>query len=123
VAEIEKIVLIYDGDSGLGAMVLDVLKKAMGREDCALCEITYSPIGKRRAWVACSARLGVPVEELHRDQLPESWGIGRADLPCIVGSGSDPRPRILLTAAEIAACAGSVEELERRLRKSMEPSD
>src|SRR4051794_29319114 len=73
----DRIILVYDADSGLGAMMLDVVKKLVGREDCALCEITYSPIGKRAAWSACEARLGVAVQELHRDQLPADWGIAR----------------------------------------------
>jgi hypothetical protein len=115
---IERIILIYNGDSGLMPMVLDVLKKAVGREDCPLCEITYSPVGKRRAWVACAARLGVPVEEMHRDQLPAAWGIDQ--LPCVVGStGSDP-PIVLLSSAEISECAGKVEELDQRLRRALE---
>jgi hypothetical protein len=49
-------------------MLADVVKKAFGREDCAPCEITYSPLGKRQAWQGCEARLGMPVRELHRDE-------------------------------------------------------
>jgi hypothetical protein len=95
-------------------MLLDALKKAAGREECELCEITYSPLGKRRGWAACAARLGVPVEELHRDELPR--GIARSELPCVMGrAGGDVRPVALLTRGEIAACRGSVQELERRL--------
>ena len=61
----ESLILVYDGDSGLRAMVLDVLKKSIGREECALCEITYSPVGQRGAWRACQRRLELPVSELH----------------------------------------------------------
>jgi hypothetical protein len=114
-----KIILVFNGDSGLRAILLDVLKKATGREDCALCEITYSPLGKRRAWAACERRLGVEVEQMHRDQLPAGWGIARADLPCILGRSGDDRPTVLLTRAEIASCQGSVAELERRLRQAV----
>jgi hypothetical protein len=59
---VSRIILVYNGDSGLGAMLLDVLRKAVGREDCALCEITYSPIGKRAPWTSREGRLGIPVE-------------------------------------------------------------
>jgi hypothetical protein len=45
----DRLILVYDGDSGLGAMLLDVVKKAVGREECALCEITHGPLGKRGA--------------------------------------------------------------------------
>lgn len=111
----DRLILVYDGDSGLGAMLLDVVKKAVGREDCALCEITYGPLGKRREWTACAARLGIAVEELHRDQLLPDWGITRQQLPCVLARVADERPSILLARDEIAACHGSVEALERRL--------
>lgn len=44
----DRVILVYDGDSGVRAMLMDVLEKATGREECALCEITYGPLGKRR---------------------------------------------------------------------------
>jgi hypothetical protein len=114
-----KIILVYNGDSGLRAILLDVLKKATGREDCSLCEITYSPIGKRREWAACERRLGVKVEEMHRDRLPPDWGIARSELPCVLGRNGSERPVVLLTRGQIDACRGSVAELERRLREAM----
>lgn len=117
---VDRIVLVYNGDSGLATMLLDVVKKATGREDCALCEIAYSPVGKRRAWAACEARLGVPVEELHRDKLPPAWGVARADLPCILGRMGDERPSVLLSRTDIAGCRRSAEQLERRLRAAID---
>ena len=119
-APVNRVILVYNADSGLRAMLLDVLKKAAGREDCALCEITYSPVGKRRAWAACESRLGVAVEELHRDQLPATWGIANAELPCILGAVGARPPFVLLPRSAIGACRGSVEQLERRLREAIE---
>ena len=112
-----RVILVYDGDSGLAAMLLDAVKKAVGREDCALCEIIYSPVGKKREWVACQRRLGVEVEELHRDRIPPSWGI--TELPCVLGRNGEARPAVLLDRGQIAACRGSVTELERRLRQAL----
>jgi hypothetical protein len=114
-----RVILVYNGDSGLGAMLLDVIKKAAGREDCALCEIVYSPVGKRRSWAACERRLGVAVEELHRDRVPAAWGIAPAELPCILGRAGQEVPFVLLTRADIDACRGSVEQLERRLHEAL----
>ena len=113
-----RVILVYNGDSGLRAMLLDAVKKAAGREDCALCEITYSPIGKKREWVACERRLGVKVEELHRDRIPPSWGI--TELPCILGRNGEERPAVLLDRAQIEACHGSISELEQRLRQALQ---
>lgn len=115
----DRIILVYNADSGLGALLLDVVKKAVGREDCSLCEITYSAVGKRAAWSACERRLGIPVEELHRDQLPPEWSIGASELPCILGRVDGERPYLLVSRAELAACAGRVDQLEARLREAL----
>jgi hypothetical protein len=116
---IERVILVYDGDSGVRALLLDVVKKAIGREDCPLCEITYGPLGKRRAWSACASRLGVAVEELHRDQLPAAWEIARDDLPCILARAGDEAPSVLLTREAIVSCRSSVEQLDRELRAAL----
>jgi hypothetical protein len=111
----DTVILVYSGVSGLRALLLDVLKKAVGREECSLCEITYSPVGMRRAWTQCAARLGVTVSEMHRDQLPEAWGIQSADLPCVLGRDRDAHPFVLLTRDHILACQRSPEALERAI--------
>lgn len=114
-----RLILVFDADSGLKAMLADVLKKALGREDCALCEITYSPLGKRQAWRACEARLGMPVRELHRDELPVGWGLEKAQLPCVLVQEGEAKPQTLLTKTQIAACDGRVDELERQVREAL----
>lgn len=111
----DRVILVYGGDSGLGAMLLDVLKKAVGREECALCEITYGPLGKRRAWRDCEARLGMVVDELHRDELPDAWNISGEELPCVLARTRSELPRILVSRREILSCRGSVEALESKL--------
>jgi hypothetical protein len=114
------VILVYDGDSGVRAMLLDVVKKAVGREECALCEITYSAVGKRSAWRKCESRLGVAVSELHRDRLPAEWGIARRELPCILARVRDERPFVLVSRDEISACRGSIEALERAVTTALE---
>jgi hypothetical protein len=116
---IESLTLVYAGDSGIRAILLDVLKKAAGREDCPLCEITYSPLGKRSAWKACQARLGLEVRERHRDDLPASWGIGEGELPCVVAHAAARTPIVLVRREEIMACRGSAESLERKIADAM----
>mgnify|MGYP001600966743 CR=1 FL=1 len=96
-------------------LIINSLKKAIGREECALCEIVYSPVGKRRAWGECAARLGVTVREMHRDELPEAWGIQGADLPCVLGRERDAHPFVLVTRDEILACQQNPEALERAI--------
>jgi len=111
----ETLLLVYDADSGLRAKLLDAVKKAVGREECALCEITYSPLGKRRAWTACEARLGLPVREVHRDEVPAAWGIGRHALPCILLQSGAATPTVLLHRSAIQQCGGDLDVLETQV--------
>ena len=115
----DAVILVYDGDSGLRAIALDVLKKAVGREDCALCEITNSPVGKRRAWAAYAKRLGVVVSELHRDELPAAWNVERAALPCVLRQRGGDLPMVLLTRDDIIGCQGRIDALEERLQQAL----
>lgn len=116
----DRLILVYDGNSGMRAMLLDVIKKAVGREDCPLCEITYAPTGKRSAWKACEARLGLPVEELHRDELPAAWNLAPKELPCILGRVGSELPFVLIGREEILACKASVDVLEQTIRAALD---
>jgi hypothetical protein len=116
----DRLILVYSGDSGVRAMLVDVLKKLVGREECALCEITYSPVGKRGEWLACEKRLGIIVDELHGDRLPDAWGIGRDQLPCILARAGEQMPFVLISRDEIATCRGSIEQLERRIGAALQ---
>ena len=101
-------------------MLLEALEKAVRIEECALCEITYTPIGKRRAWVRCAQRLGVIVDELHRDELPAEWGLARTELPCVLARVGAETPAVLLAREQIAECRGRVEQLETRLLDALD---
>lgn len=118
--KLDRIIFIYDADSGIAALLQDVVKKAIGREDCALCEITYGPLGKRPAWRQCEARLDVIIDELHRDQVPDAWGLAHTELPCILARRGDSLPFVLVPKSEIAQCHGSVDALEARVRAALE---
>ena len=107
------------GRTRLRAMLFDVVKKAAGREDCALCEITYGPLGKKDAWRSCEARLGLLVDELHRDRLPPEWGVDRRELPCVLARSGRETPFVLVTRDEIVACRGSIDGLERTIAQSL----
>lgn len=118
--KLDRIILVYDADSGIAALVHDIVKKALGREDCALCEITYGPLGKRSAWRQCAATLDIIVDELHRDRVPEAWGLPRAELPCILARHGDSLPAVLISKAEIELCRGSALALEARIRAALQ---
>lgn len=117
---IDRVILVFDADSGVLATLVDVVKKLSGREDCSLCELTYSALGPRPTWRACVARLPVVVEERHRDQIPPEWGLSRGMLPCVLGQSGEQRPTVLVSREALAACGGRLEALEDKLRAALE---
>jgi hypothetical protein len=106
---LDRVILVDEGDSGIGVLLLGFLKKAVSREECALCEIAHRPVGKRDAWRKFAARLGVVVDELHRDELRAGWGISRDELPCILSRRGSDVPRILVSREEVVSCRATLK--------------
>lgn len=111
----DSLILVYDGRSGMLAVLLDVAKKAVGTEECPLCEITYGPLGHRRTWKECAVRLSISIEELHRDQIPTTWNINPLQLPCILARVGEDLPSVLVTREEIIACQKNMNQLETKI--------
>ena len=113
-----RLLLIYRGDAGVIPMILDVLKKSVGIEECSLCHATFGPTGMKKAWNACEQSLEVPVVHLHRNEVPQDWRIREEDLPCILVDRAGARS-VLVDRAAIAACAGSPKRLEEAVRAAL----
>jgi hypothetical protein len=113
-----RLLLIYRGDAGLIPTILDVLKKSVGVEECPLCHATFGPTGMKKAWKECVQALEVPVEQLHRNQVPPGWQIREEDLPCILVERAGTRA-VLVDRAAITACEGSPERLEGAVRAAL----
>lgn len=118
----DRLIFVYNGDSGWVAMLQDAVKKAFGREECSLCEITYSPVGKRRAWLDCEKRLACAVEEMHRDRLPSSWGISPGQWPCILAQSGEKRPSLLVAKDALDRCERRPEALEALIAAALATS-
>jgi hypothetical protein len=114
-----RLFFVYNSASGPFAMLADAVKKAAGIEECALCEITHGPLGKRGDWARCERGLGVPIEIVHRDEVPPAWKIDVGALPCVLSDSGDDRPRVLLDKDEIASCAGNADALERLISRRL----
>jgi len=65
-------------------------------------------------------RLGIIVDELHRDRLPDAWGINRDQLPCILARTGEEMPFVVVSRDEIGTCRASIERLERRIGDALQ---
>lgn len=114
--EIQRLVFVFDADSGLVGAVVDSAKKMLTIKGCALCSITHGVLGEKKDWKSCKEELGVPIDYMHRDEVPAALRELVIDrLPCIVAEVGNEA--ILLVAPDVLErCKGSVADLKGRIR-------
>lgn len=104
-AEVRRLIGVYDADGGLRGELAYVAGKLAGRH-CSLCDITHSPVRRRRAWDDYVAGLPVPFELLHRNERSEAVHAATdGHEPCVVADTSDGRVVMVLDSAQLDAAA------------------
>jgi hypothetical protein len=112
---IERLIFVFNADTGSFNAFLDSAKKFLKIKGCTLCSITHSLAGEKSEWRDCKEEIGLPVDYVHRDELSgELRSVVGDKLPCVVAAtGND---LILLLAPDVLErCQGSVADLKGRL--------
>ncbi len=111
-----RLVGVYDADGGLLGEAAYIWGKLRGTRHCALCDITHSPLRRKPAWDAMVARLGVPFELLHLNELsPElADAVQTSGAPVILVEDSSGL-QVLFTGDELDTLGGSIDALEAAL--------
>ncbi len=112
---------VYHADGGPVGEAKYVIGKLFGTAHCSLCDITHSPMRRKPDWDAMVARLGLPVDLLHRNEAP-------ADIAAEVRSHGTPlllaRTRgsliALLSPSRINTLGGSVDRFEAAVREALD---
>ena len=97
------LVLIWSADGGLVSDLISVAKKIARVDDCDLCAITHGTTRERPEWIACRAQIPVPVEGLHRDEVPAELAPLARALPCVIAR-TGAEPVLLLDPAALRRC-------------------
>ncbi len=102
---------IYDADGGLAGELRYVVGHLLGTAECALCDITHSPVRRRPAWDRMVAALGVPFELRHRNELDAALtaALRGVALPTVVAELADGRITEVVDRTALAGCGGSIE--------------
>lgn len=118
---IQKLVGIYNADGGIIGEVAYIVGHLIGTAECALCDITHSPIRRKPEWDQMVSELGVPFTLLHRNELDERTlqAVENITLPVIVGFHEDGEVREVLSVDELRACAGSVARCGDMIRTKL----
>jgi hypothetical protein len=114
-AVIARLIGVYDADGGLRGEIAYLAGKIAGRH-CTLCDITHSPVRRRREWDAYVSTLPVTFDLVHRNersQAVEEATEGRE--ACVVAQCDDGTITLLLDnddlarASDIAGLAGALD--------------
>ncbi len=119
---VSEIIGIYSADGGLRGELTCVIGKFAGNVHCELCDITYSPVRRKKAWDEFVNRLAVPLRLLHRNEAESETDLAnaaRGELPCILARTDLGGVFRLLGPAELAAADGDVEKFERTLSTAL----
>lgn len=114
---VREVVGVYAADGGLVGEVRYVVGALFGRAHCTLCDITHSPVRRKRAWDELVARLPLPMRVVHRNELPPELvaHVRPEDLPEVYAVTASGTVRRLITRDELGSLDGSVEAFERLL--------
>lgn len=110
---------VYHADGGLAGEAKYVVGHLLGRVHCSLCDITHSPIRRKKSWDALVARLPVPFRLYHLNEMPADVAavVAHAGSP-IVLARDDSGLRVLLSAEELEEMDGSVTAFGQGLREA-----
>lgn len=112
---IDRLIFVYNAESGLLATIADSAKKLLSINGCALCSLTHSLTGEKQEWNSCKESLGVPVDYVHRDELDARLQIVvQHELPCVLAE-TDGELVMLLRSDVIKRCNGSIPDFRGRL--------
>ena len=108
---------VYNADGGIIGEVRYVIGHLLGTTECALCDITHSPVRRKPAWDRMVARLGVPVIVLHRNELDADLLASTAStpLPAVFAHHADGTITVALNAQQLDGMGGSVIAFENAI--------
>lgn len=125
VATVEGLVGIYRADGGLRGELTYLIGKMRGTAHCALCDVTHSPVRRKRTWDAMVAGLGVPFELLHLNERSAHVVAAAGDRsPIVLARVREPGAalqRLVLVMDEdaVEASGGSVDRFASKLRTEL----
>lgn len=111
---VRELIGVYHADGGLRGELAYLAGKLRGTAHCALCDITHSPVRRKREWDALVGRLGVPFRLYHLNERPDDV-LAFAGRTPVVLARTPAGLHELLDADALEACHASVGDFGRAL--------
>ena len=109
---------VYKADGGLVGEVSYFLGHLVGIKECSLCDITHSPIMKKKAFKEFEARLraerGIDIRLVHMNERTEAeLAASKGREPCVLLEYEDGSMSMFLDYEELKAAGGKVGSFEK----------
>lgn len=116
-----RLVGVYDADGGIAGELRYVVGHLLGRVECALCDITHSPVRRKRSWDALVADLPVPIVTVHRNEIPPDIApvVSVDRLPAVYAVRPDGSAAELVGRDELRGLHGSVDAFGALVRERL----
>ena len=109
---------VYKADGGFVGEISYFLGHLIGVKECSLCDITHSPIMKKKAFKEFEARLradrGIDIRLLHMNERTEAeLAASKGREPCVLLQYVDGSISMFLDYEELKAAGGRVNSFEK----------
>ncbi|MFM2353510.1 MAG: hypothetical protein RLZZ608_916 [Actinomycetota bacterium] len=116
---VDRILGVYNANGGLVGEVRYIVGHLLGTVSCALCDITHSPVRRKREWDALVTELGVQVDLRHLNELDAREAAAVGDRAPVVLVDRNGLLEPLLDASQLDALDGSVSAFGVALRAAL----
>lgn len=118
-----RLIGVYDAKGSLLGEAAYLWGKLRGTRHCALCDLTHNRVRRRPEWDRLVLALGVPVDLLHLDELPDDVAEAvAAHGPPVILAARTGGLRPVVLASELDGLNGSVARLSDLLQTRLADS-
>lgn len=118
-----RLIGVYAADGGLRGELSYLAGRYLKGQHCELCDITHSPVRRRREWDIYTAHLSVPFDLVHRN---ERDGVTKQATdgaePCIAAETAGGAISIIISSAELTH-VNDVQELSEAVKGALRSRD
>ncbi len=103
--KLQKLIFVYNADSGLGNLILDGAHKILSPNtyDCKLCELTFGAFKENSVWKKFRKTTDLRMEFLHKDEFEKQYASkfgSKFTFPIVLGETAT-RLEVIINTKEI----------------------